>query len=621
MKLKLHMDDYLTAIGGVALLRLQEWACNHLPQWRGMLDTQKPIQSKSDFVEVDSSVLEHLPEWYFKFLMDKHSVTAREREKFKTITDFKYTSPKEQILRLKEAINDNFKKLNRYFSDHPQLHRMHDLLESVKTLNPDRAETELEQLRDHYVELLATAEFEEKLTLNIIRSFLFNNFFGQTSMLQRSRSNYTLQQHIDCMIQDFVKPVLVDIELLEWLNKTIAWDKQSQLQLVELLKNSGKTLYKQWSNQLKKLEPDNIETFLKEQLRCSFEEEWFATVQFEEMIFAPLGISGSRPNFNWNFNYPQMPISSWIKLVLFLAPIGLTRFTRLYKNGLYKDEYETYYSFIYRDGTPQSIFADNNELENLEHNESFDRLIPKLVQRDAFKARREAQPNIQVIEFYSDIEIRKTVMNYYHIPRHILMYFEGSLNKLSQLNRAIRDPFLQLVMENIDPINVIWLYLQKVIRGKGHAFSAYMALRERCIIQELKKKEGIRMPEHEIKKKAGFIYHVAQEGVKIRKGLERRADKQSESADYVSSGGKRAAGIAHRLLNAAKANDKQQFLDTTIRLYLSVGEPVPTSLLNVLHEEKIDFASWSGAFISGLLGSNPSEKSENENENENEAVQ
>jgi CRISPR-associated protein Cst1 len=402
-----------------------------------------------------------------------------------------------------------------------------------------------------------------------------------------------------------VKPVLFDIALREWIDNHPNPDKQSQQQLVELLKQSKRYPSREWEQPIKKMAPEEIHAFLNGKLRCSFEDEWFATMHFEEMVFGPLGISGALFNFNWDLEQHPMPISSWIRLVLFLAPVGLTRFTRYYR-----DEFETYYSFVYRDGTPQTIYEDNNELENLERNESFERLIPKLVQRQAFKARREHQPNIQVIEFYSDLGMRKTVMNYYHIPRHMIVYFSSNLNRLQYLHRPIRDPFLHLVMESVDPIPEIWRYMHKVILGQGQAYSAWLAVRERWVIQELKKKEGAKMTAEELRKKAGLIYHISQEGVKIRKGLERRADRQAESTDYVSSGGKRAAGIAHRLLNAAKARDKHQFLDTTIRLYLSVGEPVPNSLLNVLHEERVDFNTWAGAFIAGLLGADPSEKSD-----------
>ena len=91
------------------------------------------------------------------------------------------------------------------------------------------------------------------------------------------------------------------------------------------------------------------------------------------------------------------------------------------------------------------------------------------------------------------------------------------------------------------------------------------------------------------------------EGKNVRAKLYDRAGQRRETGEYASGGDKRAAGIAYRLLNAAKAGNKKQFLDTTIRLYLQVGQPVPGLLMNVLHEENVDFDSLSGAFITGLL--------------------
>ena len=99
----------------------------------------------------------------------------------------------------------------------------------------------------------------------------------------------------------------------------------------------------------------------------------------------------------------------------------------------------------------------------------------------------------------------------------------------------------------------------------------------------------------------GHIKAMFNEGKTIRDKLYDRAGQQREATEYASGGDKRVASVAYRLLNAAKAGNRKQFLDTTIRLYLQVGEPVPGLLLNVIHEEKLDFDSLSGAFITGLL--------------------
>lgn len=609
MKLKLHIDDYVTAIPGVAMVRLQDWAVANLTEWRDIRIEERPIRLKADHVEVDSSVLDHLPRWYFLFLMDKYSVKRREQERLRSLLASKYQSSRDKLSRLKDSINNNFKKLAKYFPDSPKITAIQHLLDEIKSIKSDPPDEQMESIVEQYLDLLSDEQFEERLTLNVIRSFLFNNFFGQTSMLQRTLSGANLQEHMDRMQRDFVEPVKLDVAVRQWLDTWPEPTADSQKALVDLLRNSDRNPYKRWGDEIRKLKPEEIHAYMNAKLRCSFEEEWLATIHFEEMTFAPLGISGALVNFNWDHTHHQMPISNWIRLLLFMAPAGLTSFTR-YKQmpftNFNKDEYETFYCFVYRDGRPEAIYGDNNALDNMEHNESFDRLIPKLLERETYKAKQRMQPNIQILEFQSDINMKKTVLYDYHVPRHVLIYFSSGKSNLQYMHRPIREAFLKLILESIDPISVIWNYLRSVIQGKGQPYSAYLAIRERWIIEHLKK-EGIREMDAALQKKAGYIYYISQEGAKIRKGLDRRADRQSESTDYVSSGSKRAAGIAYRLLNAARSGDKQLFLDTTIRLYLSVGEEVPISLLNVLHEEKVDFATWSGAFITGLLGNEQKE--------------
>lgn len=590
MQLKLHMDDYLTAMGGVGLLRLQEWAHLYLGTVEDIKHPASPIKQKHDHLLVDPSILPQIPEWYFRFLLDQYSISKREEKRLSHIGDFKNQTVKEQKDRLKDSINENLKKLSKYFSGTETYQLMQDCMEQVKKMPDEEARTSLIDWRNKYLQLLKTDIFEEKLTFNFIRSVVLKNFFGQVSFLQKSLSHYNLQQHIDKMTEDYVQPLLFDLGFHDLLYGDLPAGEKYKAVLQYLAKSELPT-HKRWIKELKKQGPDGLESYFKQQLKCAFEENWLATDYFEEKSFVPLGVSsGNARNFAWDLQNNPTPISTWIRFVLFISPVGLTPFTKIYK-----ESFETYYSFVFRDGSPALIYRDNEALRNLEQNESFDQVIPKIIRRERHKAKQESRPDIQIIEFYSEYDNKKTVMHYYHIPRYLLIYFEqDNLNKLHMIwDRSLRDQFLQLVMERVDPISTIWLHLQKVIRGKANPYSTYRALLERWKINSLK--EGGTM------KKSGLIYNIFNEGIQIRQKLKNLSDERSEQTDYASSGSKRAAGIAHRLLNAAKAGNKQQFMDTVIRLYLQVKTPVPPLLLNVLHEKDIDFASFSGAFITGLL--------------------
>ncbi|KAF1083735.1 hypothetical protein SPSYN_03084 [Sporotomaculum syntrophicum] len=590
MQLKLYMDDYLTAIGGTGLLRLQEWAHLNLGTVVGLQHADSPIKMKHDHLLVDPSILTRVPEWYFRFLLEQYSISKREEKRLRYIGNSKNQTVKEQKDRLKDSINENLKKLSRYFAETENYQLMKECFEQVKKLPDDQAKTSLTDLRDNYLQLLQTDIFEEKLTFNFIRSVVLKNFFGQVSFLQKSLSHYNLQQHIDKMTEDYVRPLLFDLGFHDLLYSSLPDDEKYQA-VLQYLAKSELSIHKRWVRELKKLKPGNLEAYFRQQLRCVFEENWLATDNFEEKSFVPLGVSsGKAYNFAWDLQDSPMPISTWIRFILFISPVGLTPFTKMYKEG-----FETYYSFVFRDGSPDLIYRDNEVLRNLEQNESFEQFIPKIIRREQHKAKQESIPGIQIIEFYSEYDNKKTVMHYYHIPQYLLEYFkQDNLNKMHKIyDRSLRDQFLQLVMESVDPISTIWVHLQKVIRGKANAQSTYYALLERWKINSLQEEGTMR--------NAGLIYVVFKEGKKIRKELTNLSNERSEQTDYASSGNKRAAGIAHRLLNAAKAGNNQQFLDTIIRLYLQVKIPVPSLLLNVLHEKDIDFATLSGAFITGLL--------------------
>ncbi len=597
MKLKLHTDEYVIAMGAVGILRL----CRQAEQYQWTENPWNYIEYKEDHLLVDSAILEQLPEWYFKSLLIQYSVSNREQKKLQHLgTNTRYQTPNDQLKTLKDAINSNVKKLSKYFPEKEEFLQMKQCLEDVKRLKAEQVEEHLALLRDRYLNLLRTPAFEERLTFNIIRSVvLARNFFGQASFLQKTMSHFNLQQHVDKMRKDFIEPLLLDIRLHEILRQKDVSPEEKHAALLEHFAQSTSSYYRRWKREVKKLEPEQIDQYFQHEVRCTFEEEWLATDNFEEKAFVPLGVSHDKSyNFSWNLQDQPVPISSWVRLILLLAPIGVTPYTRRVD-----DEFETFYSFVYCDGTPKSVYEDNEDLRTLEQNESFEQLIPRIAKRDRLpknvkrekkKAKQELKANIQIIEFNSDYDSKKTILHYYHVPRHVLNYLSSDARLEFIKDRTLRDTFLRLVLESVDPIQCIWSHLVKVVRGKADAGSAYYALSERLKIQHVKK-EGASMKHH------GHIKAMFNEGKTIRDKLYDRAGQQREATEYASGGDKRVAGVAYRLLNAAKAGNRKQFLDTTIRLYLQVGEPVPGLLLNVIHEEKLDFDSLSGAFITGLL--------------------
>src|SRR5690625_1757974 len=90
--------------------------------------------------------------------------------------------------------------------------------------------------------------------------------------------------------------------------------------------------------------------------------------------------------------------------------------------------------------------------------------------------------------------------------------------------------------------------------------------------------------------------------------------KSAEQVKY-KIGVSKAQGIAYRLLNSVRSNDKNTFMDTVMRVYISSDLEMPGLLLEALHEEKMDFATVGNAWIAGLV-SKPNDQSKGEGNDE-----
>src|SRR5690625_4906996 len=89
-----------------------------------------------------------------------------------------------------------------------------------------------------------------------------------------------------------------------------------------------------------------------------------------------------------------------------------------------------------------------------------------------------------------------------------------------------------------------------------------------------------------------------------------------KSAEQVRNkiGTKKAQGVAYRLLNSVRSNDKNTFMDTVMRVYISSDLEMPGLLLEALHEEKMDFATVGNAWVAGLISKSDDHKGEDQNE-------
>lgn len=323
--------------------------------------------------------------------------------------------------------------------------------------------------------------------------------------------------------------------------------------------------------------------------------ERLAFYNFEEMVFSPIGVAKDNAfNFSWYFDSQQpKPLSSLAKLVLLFAPIGSTIY---FKNEGINEQTERrlYAGFVQTDATFAEILQKNNHFKQLKKKrEPFNKIVSQLVQ-SVKKESEYAVDHLFFLEFFSDYSSKKTHLHYYHLPVYLAHYFKQHADKLDDIKPYdYREQFVQYVLRGADPVYVIYNYLRDCIKNERSSIGPYIAVRERNRILQFKK--GVRdMATTDKRVSALFM-----QGREIRDAIMRSSGSE-----------KKVTSIAYRLLNAAKAGNRKNFMDTLLRIYMSADRPVSPIFLNALHERDLDFATVANAFIAGLLANQYKEEQE-----------
>lgn len=594
-RLTLPLDDYLLAIGGVGLCRIVQHGLTqqHLESEQGWLEY------RHNEIHVHPDLLPHIPLLFFDYMLFRYSIYKRERDKLMPVSNGqKQRSAKSLHASLKTSMDAQMSKLVKYFSEDPTFLELQQVHEQVKI--PYKEETDVHALIEQYLHLLATPRFDQKLTLNYIKASLMQPLHGQVSFLNVAMNSLTLDEQLAIYARDYIEPVQRD-----WSYQCMYAGQATLAEWKVAIENSDSAVHKAWKKTWSKWQNDQLSGFWNEQLRCTFIDEWFATANYEEMVFSPLAVS-QVPNFYWNLNINQpVPLSSWAKLILFLSSAGLTTFR---KNDM------QYFSFIYHEGAAKQMVTSNQHLQMMEQGKGLNEVLSALLTREQHKATLEA--NIWYMEFSADYRAKKTLLDYYTIPRHIMLYFkDGNAKQLEKiLDRQLREQFLGLVMQSIDPKHCIYRSLHEAIVGlmKGKQeyqytiLHAYYAIAERQRIKYYKKRVEQQKGELDmstyVNTETELVNKMRNQGIMVRRGIiSDQHIKQHNSSEYSSGPDKKLQAIAYRLLNFTKAGDKQQWLDTVLRLHLQAGKTVHPLMLNSLHEEEMDFSTVSGAFITGLL--------------------
>jgi CRISPR-associated protein Cst1 len=613
--LRIYSDDYLTSAGLVGFSRLYNYALEH-----GLIpEDQDWLMIKDHYIEIHQDFLKYIPIIFLRRLLNEHSVAEREAKKLSNSREYVKTTEGEKIIesfskyleKVKGAFASQGIKIPKYFSGQSFSQHFEELKNALKLIKHPNQLRELDHIVESFVNLLHEQAINEKLTLNYVKSVILGNLYGQVSFLNVVKNKLSFDETAELMNVDYIQPVLRDLQLHDALN---IGNKEMLMNVLE----NNKDYPAAWKKAVKKMSIEEAINFFNDQLHCMIFDEWIAVGNFEEMVFSPLSVSRDNAvNFTWDLAEKQpRPLSSWGRLVLFMAAIGMTTYSRMI-NGNYK----TYYGFLYSEGGANRQIRGNDIFYQMKQDEKpYEEIITKVLNHE--KNRAEYQnANFLFIEINADYGSKKTIMNYFDVPPHMVRYFVANSkgeNPLDEIkNRAFREEFLQMVMQGIDPKRLILNHLRQVIRSGYAPKGVYTATKERFKIEKLKanhERSGEELANET--KQVQKLYHLGRE---VREVFVQRSNQRSKVAsgdEYVAGGDKRVNAIAYRLLNAASANNKNQFMDGILRLQIQLQSLTNNPLkdlglfLNVIHEEYLDFPTVANAFISGLLSQRGSQNAD-----------
>lgn len=555
------------------------------------------VETTAGGLIIHESLLEQLPDKYFAYLLEEYSIAKRDSKRIARCLNRSKSKPesaRERFDEITKIAAEQFKKVDKYFSGSEECLELKTVIGKMKEIKKAEQLEDMEGLANEYCHLMETPDIEKKLTLNYVKAMIISPYYGQTSFLNVAFQG-DLEAHIEKMRKDFAEPACREISYYKLVREK-EWEPVKGFLEENKSCEPYKMLYKasEKMNSFKEYE----EWIYNNVVPCSLIEELPASMSFEEMMFAPLGLSAANSyNFFWDFNKKNpIPMCALARLILFLIPIGVSIYQRKFiTNG--GTEYKQFAGLVLK----ETDFNENLKINQYYNNKrggdsSISEIIMGLL-NDVRETVRRKKDSYLFIEFHSDYKMKKTLLDYYHMPEYLSSYFNGNDRLKYMTYIECQDDFIRTVLHGIDPKQEVFRYVREAVRNNYYAFGAYMATRERNRILMLKKQKE----EDEMEKQDKRIEAIYIKGKELKVKLLSSNQNNDENGPYRASASKKIEAIAYRLLNAVKAGDEEGFLDNVYRLHISAGQPVSSIFLDVVKDEGLDLGSIGSAFIAGLL--------------------
>lgn len=566
------------------VVRMSEWFFTQgLVGYKKILEKYGvQVSTTEDGLVVEKSHLDKITEAFFQYYFNEYSVAKREEKKaFHLHNQFK-KGDKQAKKDLDKNLNDIKNKVKKYFSDTnegKQLVENADLYRKEKNYS-----TEMDRWIETFIEMLKKKEIDQKLTANFFKAVHLAPYFGQVSFLNVTNNSKTTEEQKEIFYKDFVLPVKEELELYFAL-------KEGNINRVqETLKNTESKHLKSLVKLLKKQKSiDEMRLYIRNEVhKCSLTGFPLALYPFEEGIFVPLALSiGKAINMTWDADGKQyLPVSSLARLIIFCSHAGATM-----SQGKSV--------FVYYGGSFDEIYQSNQFYGDMKNKDkTFDEIVFDLIREQKLRA-DYLKKHYLIYEYISEYQSKRTLLDYMIMTPSVAKLFLEHSNLFNHINYLLKGELIRTLLKGIDAKHLINQVLRDKVKNLYSTYDVIQMILIRHLNQVYKKGE-LNVDSNQQKR---YVWALV---------------KSAEEVKRKMNNDKKAQSIAYRLLNAVRSNDKNTFMDTVMRTYISYDLEMPGLLLEALHENKMDFATVGNAWIAGLVSKSNDIKNIDERENQGE---
>lgn len=617
MRTTIYLNDWFYNSGIVGFLRILDYNNDNF------------AEIKDNYITFETKKLEKFHEYYFKYFFDKYNIGLKTTERIensfeKIINYLKEDSQDKQVIKetqeklktekkhVKDIIKKQLDKIKKYDeSTYSNILLEYNKIDKIKSKENIG---ELNNIREIITKELQKDDINKRLTLNLFKSILSKNYFGQISFLNVVKNALTFEEQEKIMYKDYISNI-IEIDFIdEILNdkykigelKTLIKDKLDNQEISKEVIQIYTNIQKRFIDKEKSL--DEIKDYIQKNVfaHCYMcENDKSLTSNYSEGNFIPLAVSSDNmKNFFWNQNV-EFPICDVCKLILFCIPAGISSVKKTTKenvNGQVVYREKEVNGFVNYDTSVDDLLKMNNYLSQTSNVDKsiynpYEELILNIVEQQ--KNLQEWQlENIFIVEFETEY-LAFSRIEYFNIKRYIAKFFveysQNTLNIMKDYRYKIQ--IMDYILKNKDLKYIINSRLrEELTKEVQNGFNSFIATRIRLILNLLKK-EDMEMDER-VKKNNAKLSVLYNLGVSIHEEL--KSNKEDNKLD----------GYTYKMLNSIKSGNKKEFMDVVIRIHMSMGKDISPIFLEVMQDTDLDFESIGHSFISGLISNKFEKKDE-----------